>query len=110
MGQTSLAGDGEGVFAPEGEACSGGLPVILGGEGENRNVYGTYIHGIFDRGETAAALVKALAAKKHVEPEIGGLTDYQHFKEQQYEKIAYILRKYVNMEKIYELFREARTK
>lgn len=110
MGRTSLAGDGEGVFAPDREACSGGFPVILGGEGENRNVYGTYIHGIFDRGETAAALVKALAAKKHVEPEIGGLTDYQHFKEQQYEKIAYTLRKYINMEKIYELFREARTK
>ncbi len=73
-----------------------------------RNVYGTYIHGIFDKGETAAALVDALAGKKGTRPELSGCEDCESFKERQYGKLADTLREYLNMEEIYGILKEAR--
>lgn len=75
--------------------------------GANPNVYGTYIHGIFDRGEAASALVNALAAKKGIRLENSALKDYQSFKETQYDKLADTLRAYLNMEEIYGMLNEA---
>ncbi len=71
------------------------------------HVYGTYIHGIFDAKETAAALVKALAEARGILPDTGGLEDYQSFKGKQYDKVADTLRKSLQMEKIYGMLREA---
>lgn len=108
MGRTELSEARTENFISQDGKCSGGLAAIVCGSGKNRNVYGTYIHGIFDRGETAAALVNALAAAKHVEPERGVFEDYRSFKERQYDKLADTLRRHLNMEKIYGIFKEAR--
>ncbi len=77
----------------------------------NKNVYGTYIHGIFDKGEIAATVVQSLARKKGI---MSGRTkagfvceDYRSFKEKQYDKLADTLRKYLNMGEIYGMLREA---
>lgn len=75
--------------------------------GAASNVYGTYIHGIFDRGEVALALVNALAAKKGIHLESSVLEDYQSFKDKQYDKLADTLRTYLDMEKIYGMLRES---
>lgn len=72
----------------------------------NKNVYGTYVHGIFDKGGIATAVVQALAEKKGILIENGALEDYQSFKEKQYEKLADTLREYLNMEEIYGMLRE----
>lgn len=72
-----------------------------------QNGYGTYIHGIFDQGETAAALVNALAKKKGITLEAGGFEDYAVYKEKQYDRLADILRNHLNMEEIYGMLREA---
>ena len=76
--------------------------------GRNKNVYGTYVHGIFDKGCIATAVVKTLAKKKGVLIAEGVLEDYQSFKEKQYDKLADTLREYLNMEEIYGMLREAR--
>lgn len=73
----------------------------------NEKVYGTYVHGIFDKGEIAAAIVQSLAEKKGIFLENGGLEDYQGFKEKQYDKLADTLREYLNMEEIYGILRDA---
>ena len=73
--------------------------------GRNKNVCGTYIHGIFDRAAVATALVTALAEKKGLS--IESCIDYKDFKEKQYDKLADILSKYLNMEEIYGILREA---
>lgn len=78
--------------------------------GRNKNVYGTYIHGIFDKGEIAAAVIQALAAKKGIRIENGIFEDYQSFKEKQYDQLADTLRAYLDMEKVYGMLREARLK
>ena len=75
--------------------------------GRNKNVYGTYVHGIFDKGGIATAVVQALAKKKGILIENGAFEDYQSFKEKQYDKLADTLREYLNMEEIYGMLREA---
>lgn len=79
--------------------------VIL--SGTDRNVYGTYVHGIFDKADIAAGIVKALAQKKGLSISDGGLEDYQSFKEKQYDKLADTLREYLNMEEIYGMLQTA---
>ena len=76
--------------------------------GRDKNVYGTYVHGIFDRGCIATALVQALAKKKGILIEEGAFEDYRSFKEKQYDKLADTLREHLNMEEIYGMLREAR--
>lgn len=75
--------------------------------GGNNKVYGTYVHGIFDKGGIATAVVQALAKKKGIFIENGAFEDYRSFKEKQYNKLADTLREYLNMEEIYGMFREA---
>lgn len=75
--------------------------------GSNKNVYGTYVHGIFDKGGIATVIVQALAEKKGIVIENGAFEDYQKFKEKQYDKLADTLREYLNMEEIYGMLREA---
>lgn len=79
-------------------------PVICG---ENQNVYGTYIHGIFDRGAIGAAVINILAEKKGIRLDSGDMEDYHSFKEKQYDKLAQTLRQHLNMEEIYGMLREA---
>lgn len=76
--------------------------------GERKNVYGTYVHGIFDKGMTAMALVKALANQKGIVLESESCIDYKEYKEKQYEKLADILSEYLDMEGIYGILTEAR--
>ena len=75
--------------------------------GRNKNVYGTYVHGIFDKGCIATAVVQALARKKGIWIEEGAFEDYRSFKEKQYDRLADTLREYLNMEEIYGMLREA---
>ena len=71
------------------------------------NVYGSYIHGLFDHAETADVILHALAEKKGVSLQGGEMEDYRTFKEKQYDKLAETLRVYLDMEEIYGMLREA---
>ena len=79
-------------------------PVVCGNEGK---VYGSYIHGIFDKGTIAADIVRALAEKKGICLENLTTEEYQKFKEKQYDKLADILRESLDMEGIYGMLKEA---
>ncbi len=98
MGQTDVMGDGTMDRNNREEVIT---------SGSNPNVYGTYVHGIFDKGEIADAVVQALAEKKGIRMEEGAFEDYQSFKEKQYDKLADTLRRHLNMEGIYGMLREA---
>lgn len=74
---------------------------------KNENIYGSYVHGLFDEGMIANAMVQALAEKKGIEMENGEFEDYRTFKDKQYEKLADTLRMYLNMEEIYGMLGEA---
>lgn len=67
------------------------------------NVFGSYVHGIFDGAGIARTVIQALAEKKGVQMgDIGSMT-YAEYKETQYDLLAASLREYLNMEKIYRI-------
>lgn len=71
------------------------------------NVYGSYIHGIFDREGIAAAVVSALAEKKGVVLSGGDASGHREFKEKEYDRLAAMLRENLDMDRIYSMLREA---
>lgn len=73
----------------------------------NENIYGSYVHGLFDEGTIANSMIQTLAEKKGIRIENGEFEDYQTFKDQQYDKLADTLRMYLNMEEIYEMLGES---
>ncbi|MCR5847595.1 MAG: cobyric acid synthase [Lachnospiraceae bacterium] len=79
--------------------------VIL--KAEKNDVYGTYVHGIFDKERIADAVLKALCDKKGISYQEGNIEDYASFKEKEYNKMADVLREHLNMEEIYGMLKEA---
>lgn len=68
-----------------------------------KNVCGTYVHGVFDREETAEAVVYAIGRQKGIDvSEMAGI-DFATFKETQYDILAAELRKHLDMKMIYEI-------
>ena len=66
------------------------------------SVWGSYVHGIFDRAESAQALVDALLRAKGLEPGAKGV-DWDVYQQQQYDKLAAGLRSSVDIERIYRI-------
>lgn len=69
---------------------------------QKRNTYGTYIHGIFDKEGIAEAVVEGLMKKKGISGGVEAIS-YQEYKEEQYERLAGILRESLDMEEIYRI-------
>ncbi|MBO5293500.1 MAG: cobyric acid synthase [Lachnospiraceae bacterium] len=104
---SGLAYQGYEIHMGETEAVSEGTEMREIVSGCHGMVYGTYIHGIFDRGSIAATVVRTLAEQKGIRMQKGEVEDYRSFKEKQYDRLADTLRKYLNMEEIYGMLREA---
>ena len=97
-----------GVTFPDGcmAQCAAGFTSDDTGVCEE-NIYGTYIHGVFDKEGVAAAVVSALADKKGVELSGGDASGHREFKEKEYDRLAAILRENLDMERVYSMLREA---
>ena len=67
------------------------------------NVYGSYVHGIFDEQEVADTILKALCAKKGVSFETLGTFDARACKERQYDLLADAVRAGLDMPLIYRI-------
>lgn len=67
------------------------------------NVYGSYVHGIFDEQEVADTILKALCAKKGVSFESLGSFDAKAYKERQYDLLADAVRAGLDMPLIYRI-------
>lgn len=68
------------------------------------NVYGTYIHGIFDKGVLAGKIVETVALKNKKNVDVTKIDDYKLYKEKQYDILEKTVREYMDMEYIYKLF------
>lgn len=71
------------------------------------NVWGSYLHGIFDKGDIAYRIADALAKKKGIALKELDESDYLAFKESQYDLLANTMREYMDMDAVYEMLREA---
>lgn len=67
------------------------------------NIYGTYLHGIFDTEEVSGALVAALLAAKGLDAAQLKSFNMEAFKDAQYEALAAALRESLDMQAIYRI-------
>lgn len=67
------------------------------------NVYGSYVHGIFDQEEVAKAIISALLRAKGLSDEDVVSTDMAAYKEQQYDLLADGIRRNMDMELLYRI-------
>ena len=69
------------------------------------NVYGTYVHGLFDNGSFSSKLVGILAEKEGIPFDEASqkIEDYAEFKEREYDKLADCIRNNIDMEAIYRI-------
>lgn len=67
------------------------------------NIYGTYIHGIFDDAAVCKEIVKSLASVKNIQIDTDSVIDLKEYKEREYDKLADTLRQYLDMDEIYKI-------
>ena len=66
------------------------------------NVWGSYVHGIFDSGAFAQALVNALLSAKGLTPDAAAV-DWEVYQEEQYDKLAAGVRASLDMDRVYRI-------
>jgi adenosylcobyric acid synthase len=77
--------------------------ILDGAVDENKTVFGTYFHGIFDSSPFTRAFLNQVRAKKNMLPLANKVIDYWQFKEEQYDKLAEIVRHNIDLDKIYKI-------
>lgn len=74
-----------------------------GGTGYScKNIYGTYVHGVFDNREIVSGIVEALANRRNISLNTAGVLDYSEFKEAEYDRLADIVREHMDMDAVYK--------
>lgn len=72
----------------------------------NKNVYGSYIHGIFDRDTVSKEIIKALLQEKGLTYQNIRSFDIKEYKETQYNLLAESVRESLDMKYIYKVINE----
>ena len=70
------------------------------------NVWGSYVHGIFDRPAVLQVIVTALLENKGYAGDLVQAFDIESYKEKQYDLLADIIREHLDMEQIYQIIAE----
>lgn len=69
------------------------------------NVIGTYLHGLFDEIDFTRSLLNHIRQQKGLDSKETEITSFQAFKEQEYDKMAQVVRESVDLEAIYQMIR-----
>ena len=77
------------------------MPALSGGG----NVYGSYVHGIFDAPGIADTILRTLCAKKGVSFDALATFDTRGYKERQYDLLADVVRGGLDMSFVYRVLR-----
>lgn len=100
----------EGLLAPLSGMAYEGYEIHMGRSGETRpalagrgNVYGTYIHGVFDAPGVADAVLAALCEKKGADVSKLGIFEAEAYRERQYDLLADAVRENLDMELVYRI-------
>lgn len=98
-----------GIFSSLSNAEFEGYEIHMGNTTNNRsivnkgNVYGTYIHGIFDKDIVSKTIVEALLVNKGLSIDNLKTLDIKEYKETQYDILADELRKSLDIDYIYKI-------
>lgn len=100
----------EGLLAPLAGMDYEGYEIHMGRSGAHRpalagqgNVYGTYIHGIFDAPGVADAVLRALCQRSGKDFDRLGAFDPTAYRERQYDILADAVRENLDMEAVYRI-------
>lgn len=85
---------------------TGGIPQVHADGAQQGNIYGTYLHGLFDKQEPAKALIVSLCKAKGIAWENIASADLDGRREEQYNLLAKGVRESLDMEKIYRILEE----
>ena len=67
------------------------------------NVFGTYLHGLFDSGELTGKLAEFLCARKGIEPKQTSLLSMEDYRQKQFDLLADGVRHALNLDAIYRV-------
>ena len=74
-------------------------PALMG----SGNVYGSYVHGIFDAPEVSGRILTALCKKRGLDPGLLGTFDPGEYRERQYDLLAQALREGLDMDFVHRI-------
>lgn len=99
-----------GTTAVEGEHFAEVLDIVTGNvknDGYAKgNIFGTYVHGIFDNEAVVNSIVNAVLNKKGIDKSVVSAFDAEAYKQQQYDILAKTVRESVDMDMIYKILEE----
>jgi adenosylcobyric acid synthase len=107
MGETRMIGAGEPLLELE-QRNGRVVKVRDGAVSPDQKVYGTYLHGIFDNSRFTRAFLNKIRLHKGLGARDDYPSDYWHYKEEQYDQLAAIIRKNLDLAKIYAILGESR--
>ena len=93
----------EGYEIHMGESCLPDGTQVASEVVQDGNVYGSYVHGIFDTQECSKALVSALMAAKGLDATAVQGLDMHAYKEREYDKLEAMIREHMDMELVYKI-------
>ena len=102
----------EGIFAGLNGLSYRGYEIHMGQSGggaaviRSENVYGSYIHGLFDENGIAREIVRSLYGLRGIEFDENAVFDIHAYREQQYDKLADAVRGALDMELVYRILEE----
>ncbi len=101
MGQTDFLDDRGGAFTLRTRSSR---PVTAqdGKVSADRQVFGTYMHGIFDNDELRRAVLNELRKRKHLDP-LPVSFRWNEYKDSEYNRLADTVRQALHMDLIYRL-------
>ena len=71
------------------------------------NVFGTYLHGLFDSGEMTEKLAQWLCSRKGIQAGPVSVLSRKEYKEQQYDLLADEVRRALDMDAVYRILEGA---
>lgn len=102
MGVTTL-GEHAKPFVEITEQLDEKVSILDGAISDNGKIFGSYIHGIFDDIEFTRAFLNEIRAEKGLDGVDSKVQSFEDFKELEYEKLADVVRKHVDIDKVYEI-------
>lgn len=105
MGQTNLKEGARPLLTIE-KKLNEEVSILDGAVNEAGNVFGTYIHGIFDDIQFTRNFLNIIRREKGLDDVESQVKDFEAFKDNEYNKLADVLRDSIDMGKIYEILGE----
>ncbi|WP_202975196.1 cobyric acid synthase [Vallitalea guaymasensis] len=94
MGKTYLMGESTPLIKLQDNRLDGAINA-------KKNVFGTYLHGIFDNDELRKQILDNIRKKKGLD--CNNNIDYAKLKDMEYDKLAKLVRKHIDLEKIKDI-------